>query len=71
MPREGVETMQRLDVDAIEQTVAASASGLTYGSSAGQYTYTWKTQKNWKGSCRQLEMKFNDGSVLRANFKFK
>jgi hypothetical protein len=59
------------DVDAIEQTVSASASALTYSITTAQYTYTWKTEKAWKGTCRQLEMKFNDGSVLRANFKFK
>jgi hypothetical protein len=59
------------DIDAIEQTVTANTSGLSYSASDGQYTYTLKTQKAWAGSCRQLELKFNDGSVLRANFKFK
>jgi len=59
------------DVDAIEQTVTANSSGLAYDAKTGQYTYTWKTQKSWAGTCRQLELKFNDGSVLRANFKFK
>ncbi len=58
-------------IDAIEQTVTASTSGLTYSTGTGQYTYTWKTQKSWGGTCRQLEFKFNDGSVLTANFKFR
>lgn len=30
-------------LDAIEQTVTASSSGLSYSASSGQYTYTWKT----------------------------
>jgi hypothetical protein len=59
------------DIDAIEQTVTANSSGLTYSAGNGQYTYTWKTQKAWAGTCRQLVLKFNDGSVLRANFKLK
>jgi hypothetical protein len=36
--------------------------------------YIWKTDKTWSGSpggpCRQLVLKFVDGSALRANFKF-
>ena len=35
-----------------------------------QYNYVWKTEKTWVG-CRQLRMKFKDGSVRTANFKFR
>ncbi len=55
-------------VDAIEQTVSAGASGLTYDAATDRYTYVWKTQKAWTG-CRQLVVKFDDGTVHRANFK--
>jgi hypothetical protein len=58
-------------VDGIEQTVTAGGSGLTYDASSGQYTYVWKTDKAWAGSCRQLVLKLKDGSTQRANFQFK
>jgi len=57
-------------VDAVEQTVSASASGLTYDAGTGQYIYAWKTNKAWAGTCRQLVLKFRDGTQKAANFKF-
>jgi Tol biopolymer transport system component len=36
-------------VDAIEQTVNASSSGLTYDAATDRYPYVWKTQKAWTG----------------------
>ena len=62
-------------VDAIEQTVNAGGSSLTYDATTSQYAYVWKTDKTWSatpgGPCRQLVLRFVDGSFLRANFKFK
>ena len=58
-------------VDGIESTVTANSSGLSYDTTSHQYTYVWKTDKNWTGKCRQLALKLSDGSVHRANFKFK
>jgi len=57
-------------VDAIEETVAAGGSGLTYDATTGQYIYVWKTEKGWANTCRQLVMKLTDGSSHRANIKF-
>jgi TolB protein len=57
-------------LDAIEQTVTASASGLSYSATSGQYTYTWKTDKTWAGKTRQLVIRFKDGTEHKANFKF-
>jgi hypothetical protein len=57
-------------VDGIEETVIAGASGLSYDPSTDTYTYTWKTDKGWANSCRQLIVKLNDGTVHRANFGF-
>jgi hypothetical protein len=34
------------------------------------YTYVWKTNKFWAGSCRQLVVMLIDGSSPIANFKF-
>src|SRR5215203_3315723 len=58
-------------IDRIEQTVSAGASNISYDVATGQYIYVWKTTKAWKGTCRQFTMKLDDGTVHRANFKFK
>jgi len=47
------------------------ASGLTYDASADQYTYVWKTDRGWAGTCRQLVVKFTTGEVRRATFRFE
>jgi YVTN family beta-propeller protein len=57
--------------DAIEQTVTAGSSSLSYDANTDQYTYVWKTEKAWAGTCRTLVVKLNDGTIQRANFKFK
>ena len=58
-------------VDGIEQTVAAGGSSLSYDSTSGLYTYVWKTDKSWVGTCRQLVVTLKDGTAHRANFTFK
>jgi predicted extracellular nuclease len=55
----------------VEQTVNAGGSSLTYTASTDQYTYTWKTNKAWVGTCRQFVMVLKDGSIHFANFQFK
>jgi hypothetical protein len=57
--------------DAIEATVTAGGSSLNYDAAADQYIYVWKTDKIWAGTCRQLEVKLNDGFTHIAYFKFK
>jgi hypothetical protein len=74
-PRSGVMTCtSSAPVDAIEQTVTAGGSALTYNVATDVYTYVWKTDKAWAvapgGPCRQLVLRFVDGSTRRANFKF-
>ena len=59
-------------VSEVEQTVSAGSSGLTYDAASDQYVLTWKTDKAWKGTCRQLTLKFNDGGgTYTASFRFK
>jgi hypothetical protein len=53
--------------DAIEETVTAGGSALSYG--GGQYVYVWKTEKSWSG-CRTLVLKMSDGTVHTALFNF-
>jgi hypothetical protein len=51
-------------------TVSAGASGLTYDPEADLYTYVWKTDKSWSGTCRQLSLTI-DGETYVADFQFK
>jgi len=55
-------------VDIVE-TVSAGNSSLSFDGS--QYNYVWKTESSWAGTCRQLVVTLNDGSVHKANFKFR
>jgi len=55
----------------IDVTVAAGGSSLSYDSSTGTYTYVWKTDQSWSGTCRQLIVKLNDDTTHVANFQFK
>ena len=45
-------------------------SGLSYNASTDTYTYVWKTDKAWGGTCRRLIVSFGDGSVRTADFAF-
>ena len=55
----------------ITETVTAGNSSLSYDPSTDTYTYVWKTENSWAGTCRQLVIQLNDGCVHRANFKFR
>jgi hypothetical protein len=57
--------------DDVEQTVSAGASSLQYDAATGQYSYTWKTEKSWAGTCRQLIVRLIDGTEHTAGFTFK
>ncbi|MGR2752279.1 PxKF domain-containing protein [Agromyces arachidis] len=59
------------NVDAIEETVNAGGSSLSYDPVADQYVYVWKTEKSWAGSCGTLTLKLVDGTEHTANFQFK
>jgi hypothetical protein len=58
-------------VNEVEATDTAGNSGLSYDPTADQYSYNWKTDKGWKGTCRQLIIQFDDGSEYSALFQFK
>ena len=64
-----IECDSTAQVDGIEETVTAGASGISYGPSVERYNYVWKTDKAWAGSCRQLMVRFKDGTFHRANFQ--
>jgi hypothetical protein len=53
-------------------TATAGESGLTYDAASDQYTYVWKTNKEWAGQNRQVVLALNDGvTYIRANFYLK
>ncbi len=56
--------------DVIEETMTAGSSSLSYDATTGQYNYVWKTDKAWANTCRTLTVKFIDGTIHQANFKF-
>lgn len=57
--------------DAIEETVTAGSSGLSYAAGSNRYQYTWKTNKAWAGTCRELVIVLNDKTSHVARFDFK
>jgi hypothetical protein len=45
--------------------------GFTYDPLLDQYKWVWKTDRRWMGTCRQLVVRFRDGTEKRANFRFQ
>ena len=52
-------------------TKTAGKSSLSYDASSGQYSYVWKTDKAWAGTCRVLVLKLTDSTWHMAGFQFK
>jgi hypothetical protein len=44
---------------------------LLYNKRRQRYLFLWKTEREWAGSCRQFMLKLKDGTVRRADFKFR
>jgi hypothetical protein len=57
--------------DEIEETINAGGSSLSYDAATGRYSYVWKTDKAWKGTCRLLIVRLSDGTDHFAKFRFK
>ena len=55
----------------IEETVTAGGSSLTYDAATDRYSYVWRTDRAWRGTCRQLQVRLTDGSTYVANFQFR
>ena len=56
--------------DPIEETITAGSSSLQYDPGTQRYSYVWKTDKAWAGTCRQLIVKLIDGTDHIALFSF-
>jgi hypothetical protein len=56
-------------INVLEETDTTGTSTLSY--SGGTYTYNWKTEKAWAGTCRVFTIQLIDGTTHTAYFKFK
>jgi hypothetical protein len=56
--------------DAVEQTLTAGGSSLSYDASTDRYNYVWKTDAAWAGTCRVLTVTLKDGTQHSAKFAF-
>jgi Tol biopolymer transport system component len=52
------------------EPLAAPAS-LSYDPRADQYQFQFRTERAWRGTCRILNIRLNDGSAHQAWFQFK
>jgi probable HAF family extracellular repeat protein len=58
-------------LDEIEEVSSAGSSDLQYNASSDTYHYTWKTNAAWANSCRELQIRFNDGGLYTARFSMR
>jgi predicted outer membrane repeat protein len=54
----------------VSETVTAGQSSLSYSTSTETYTYVWKTERAWRNTCRELVLRFDDGTTRSALFQF-
>jgi hypothetical protein len=53
-----------------ERMCNSAITGLQYDAATDQYTYVWKTDKSWAGTCRQLSLAI-EGATYRRTSHFK
>lgn len=58
-------------LDEVEETVSAGGSQLSYDPGSDVYSYVWKTEGAWAGSCRRFILQLDDGTRHVADFKFR
>ena len=57
-------------LDAVETVEALGNQTLSYDPNSGTYTFPWKTNTKWQGTCRQMILKLADNTEYRADFQF-
>ena len=71
---QGYPKSQPIDCTTREVTgslVSTAKLGFVYEPLTDWYKYTWKTEKSWRGTCRQLIVLLKDGTTEKwANFRF-
>jgi glycosidase len=56
---------------AAAETLTPGSSSLSYDPASDTYTYVWKTDRTWAGSCRQLTVAFADGTTHLLLFRLQ
>jgi hypothetical protein len=56
--------------DSLTEVSSAGNSGLQFDPSTLVYTFVWKTDKSFAGTCREFRLTLSDGSVHTARFQF-
>jgi hypothetical protein len=73
----GYPEVQRVDCDsgaALDDAVAADTPGssrLTYSVDDGRYSYVWKTETAWAGTCRNLILGLDDATNRELRFALR
>lgn len=55
----------------LEPVQSAGNRGLSYDTQSESYTFVWKTEKDWAGTCRVLALRLIDRTEHLAAFRFK
>ncbi|WP_298988898.1 PxKF domain-containing protein [uncultured Pseudokineococcus sp.] len=50
---------------------APGRSALSFDIATGTYTWVWKTEPSWAGTCRTFTLELDDGSVHTARVDFR
>jgi hypothetical protein len=58
-------------IDLSESTNSAGGHGLAYDPETQQYIYVWKTDSAWKGTCRSLTIRLDDGTERIVRFQLR
>jgi uncharacterized protein len=56
---------------AAARIASPGGSGLSYDEVTDSYTIGWKTERTWSNSCRELVVRFADGTTQTAQFRFR
>ncbi|HEX6207659.1 MAG TPA: M36 family metallopeptidase [Actinomycetota bacterium] len=56
---------------AITTNTDSTSGKLTYNKNLQRYHYNWATSADWAGTCRQVIITLDDGTQLRADFRFE
>ena len=56
---------------AITTPTESSNGKLLYNGAQQRYHYNWETLEEWAGTCRQVIITLDDGTQLRADFRFE
>jgi hypothetical protein len=52
-----------------ETAAAADSQGLRYDRDSAEFHFNWRTDRQWRGSCRVLRLELNDGSSHLTLFR--